>query len=182
MERSTNVIIESLSSLEILRLISSSLKQISFKYLDALKELHLYLNDVKIPTDFFNHLPNIEKFVVKSQFKSFEFNKLDKRVCIRNMKQDKGIFHIFMIHFCHQIEKLYPNPVTDLLFMELSAAGIVQYSIYDALGRVSHHQIVQTGAQGSLVLDIQSLATGVHFIEIRNETGGLIGRNTFYKQ
>lgn len=107
MERSTDVIIESLHSLETLRLISPSIKQISFKYLDALKELHLYSNDVKMPTNFFNHLPNFEKFLFHSSFnKSFEFNKLDKRVCICNMKLERGIFHIFMSHFCHQIEKL----------------------------------------------------------------------------
>lgn len=81
-----------------------------------------------------------------------------------------------------QIEKYYPNPVTDLLFLELSAAGVVQYSIYDALGRVSLHKTIQTGAQGSLMLDTQNLATGVYFIEIHNETGGLIGRNTFFKR
>lgn len=46
-----------------------------------------------MPTNLFNHLPNIEKFLFQIDFKSsFEFNKFDKRICIRNMQQKEGNF------------------------------------------------------------------------------------------
>lgn len=80
------------------------------------------------------------------------------------------------------IKKRYPNPVTDLLFLELSAAGPVQYAVYDALGRIASQNNAHTDAGGTLRIEAGALPPGVYFLEVLDETGRIMGRNTFCKQ
>ncbi len=63
--------------------------------------------------------------------------------------------------------KIYPNPATDFLNIEMSEAQKVQYSIFDLQGRKMQSQILENTFN---TIKISTLAKGLYVIEIRNKT------------
>lgn len=103
------IIIDSLSSLDYLNFHFYSVKEISLKYLYALKQVDLYLHsNVNIQTNLFEHLPNIQTFFYCNHFMRIEFKKLPKKhINVNNICFIKDLnFDYFINHFSNQIEKL----------------------------------------------------------------------------
>lgn len=70
--------------------------------------------------------------------------------------------------------KLFPNPVTSILFFELPESSLSKYVITDAIGNV-----VMNGELKGNSLDINKLANGLYFIQIENQ--GMIYQQKFIK-
>ncbi|MBL7806395.1 MAG: T9SS type A sorting domain-containing protein, partial [Saprospiraceae bacterium] len=77
---------------------------------------------------------------------------------------------------------VYPNPATEKLSIQIPFDGLIQYTISDALGRTMLNSRTDIEARSNLNVDIQHLASGAYFIELRDESGLFFGKSTFYKQ
>lgn len=74
---------------------------------------------------------------------------------------------------------MYPNPATSTLTVVTYAKSDVQYEIVSASGQIC---MSGTFIQQSNQLDITTLADGMYFMIIRNETGDIIGKERFIKE
>jgi len=74
---------------------------------------------------------------------------------------DKGMF------------KVYPNPATDRLFLDLSSIpqGAFEAEFIDASGRSMHRLSMTAGTDGMPSLDLGALAPGLYTLVIRHEQG-----------
>ena len=66
--------------------------------------------------------------------------------------------------------KLYPNPVNDLLTIELPQISVQGISIADASGRVISERFV-SGSQGMYNVSTETLARGSYFLYIKTKDG-----------
>lgn len=101
------IIIDSLCSLDFLSLQPYSVKEISLKYLYALKQVYLHSDEIiNIQTDLFEHLPNINYFYYFNDSMKIEFEKFKKRIDVYRISFIKDLnFDFFIKHFSNQIEK-----------------------------------------------------------------------------
>jgi hypothetical protein len=67
--------------------------------------------------------------------------------------------------------RVYPNPVRDMVTMELEASGTVHYRVLDALGREVLHGSVAAGGTLRHSIDIAAMNTGVYQLEVRSQQG-----------
>lgn len=74
---------------------------------------------------------------------------------------------------------MYPNPATSTLTVVTFAKSDVQYEIVSASGQTC---MSGTFIQQSNQLDVTTLANGMYFMIIRNETGDIIGKERFIKE
>jgi agmatine/peptidylarginine deiminase len=66
---------------------------------------------------------------------------------------------------------VYPNPVTDRLYID---AEVEEVEVYDVYGR---HQVTKTSShQGDLSIDVSRLNSGVYFIRIKTDSGDVVRR------
>jgi hypothetical protein len=66
---------------------------------------------------------------------------------------------------------VYPNPVTDRLYID---AEVEEVEVYDVYGR---HQVTKTSShQGDLSIDVSNLNSGVYFIRMNTNKGEIIKR------
>ena len=66
---------------------------------------------------------------------------------------------------------VYPNPVTDRLYID---AEVEEVEVYDVYGR---HQVTKTSShQGDLSIDVSRLNSGVYFIRINTDSGDVVRR------
>jgi hypothetical protein len=67
--------------------------------------------------------------------------------------------------------RVYPNPVRDMVTMELEASGMVHYRVLDALGREALQGSIASGGTLRHSIDIAALSTGVYQLEVRSQHG-----------
>ncbi|HRD52670.1 MAG TPA: T9SS type A sorting domain-containing protein [Flavobacteriales bacterium] len=67
--------------------------------------------------------------------------------------------------------RVYPNPVRDVVTMELEANGTVQYRVLDPLGREALHGSVSAGGTLRHSIDFAALNTGIYQLEVRSQQG-----------
>jgi hypothetical protein len=72
--------------------------------------------------------------------------------------------------------RVYPNPVRDLVTMELEANGTVHYRVLDALGREVLYGSVAAGGSLRHSIDIAALNTGIYQLEVRSQQGTATAR------
>ena len=66
---------------------------------------------------------------------------------------------------------VYPNPVTDRLYID---AEVEEVEVYDVYGR---HQVAKTSShQGDLSIDVSGLNSGVYFVRIKTDSGDIVRR------
>ena len=66
---------------------------------------------------------------------------------------------------------VYPNPVTDRLYID---AEVEEVEVYDVYGR---HQVAKTSShQGDLSIDVSGLNSGVYFVRIKTDSGDMVRR------
>ena len=69
--------------------------------------------------------------------------------------------------------KVYPNPVNDKLYIE-TEVEVEELVVYDVYGR---HQVTETpGLQGSSVIDLTNLNSGVYFVKLVTNEGEVVKR------
>ena len=90
----------------------------------------------------------------------FEYSKI---IAVSNSKQGNGV----------TIEAINPNPFTEKLNLTLNnvSEGNVTIEVYDMSGRKHYTQTTLSGGQGTLSIDLSSLANlakGVYIVNIRN--------------
>ena len=72
--------------------------------------------------------------------------------------------------------KIYPNPVKDLLFINMSASvSLQEWTLYNLSGKVVLHQSLQT-ATNTNKIDVRSLTNGIYFLEVRTNRGVFVGK------
>jgi hypothetical protein len=64
--------------------------------------------------------------------------------------------------------KLYPNPVSDIMFIDLGDVKVDHIQVINGVGQVVISQQIQIG-QRSLKLDMGSLTEGVYFVRIGDD-------------
>ncbi|MEZ4758082.1 MAG: T9SS type A sorting domain-containing protein [Flavobacteriales bacterium] len=67
--------------------------------------------------------------------------------------------------------RVYPNPMHDVVTMELEASGTVHYRVLDALGREVLSGSTAGGGMGRHAVDISTLSSGIHLLEVRSQQG-----------
>ena len=68
---------------------------------------------------------------------------------------------------------VYPNPVNDKLYIE-TEVEVEKVVVYDVYGR---HQVTETPSlQGSLVIDLTNLNSGVYFVKVITDEGEVVKR------
>lgn len=67
--------------------------------------------------------------------------------------------------------RVYPNPVNDVVTMELEASGTVHYRVLDALGREVLSGSTTGGGLLRHAVDIAALSSGIHLLEVRSQQG-----------
>ena len=68
---------------------------------------------------------------------------------------------------------IYPNPVSDKLYIE-AEAEIEEVVVYDVYGR---RQVTETPShQGNVVIDVENLKSGIYFVKINTEKGNIVKR------
>ena len=100
------------------------------------------------------------------RLKQVDFNgefEYSKTIAVRNSKQGNGV----------TIESITPNPFTEQLNLTLNniSEGAVVIEVYDLTGRKHYTQTTASGGQGTLSIDLSSLANlakGVYIVNIRN--------------
>lgn len=75
------------------------------------------------------------------------------------------------------LAKVYPNPATNHLFVEISDASIRQAAIYDVTGKLI---TAQSAATGKLNFDIAAFSNGIYFLKLDGNDGSASVR--FIKQ
>ena len=69
--------------------------------------------------------------------------------------------------------KVYPNPVSDRLYIETETQALT-IEIYDVYGR---RQVTKTPShQGNVVIDVENLKSGMYFVKINTEKGNIVKR------
>ena len=69
--------------------------------------------------------------------------------------------------------KVYPNPVSDRLYIETETQALT-IEIYDVYGR---RQVTETPShQGNVVIDVENLKSGIYFVKINTEKGNMVKR------
>ena len=66
--------------------------------------------------------------------------------------------------------KVYPNPTDDLLYVELSGAGIQSVGLYDLQGRVVETRLIAS-LQRTTALNVRNVPAGVYVLRVRDENG-----------
>jgi len=68
---------------------------------------------------------------------------------------------------------IYPNPTSQQLSIQWQAAGeqSMNLKLYNALGQVVHVQNVKTATANDVKWNVESLASGIYLLEIRNDKG-----------
>ncbi|MFA7381532.1 MAG: T9SS type A sorting domain-containing protein [Bacteroidia bacterium] len=100
------------------------------------------------------------------RLKQVDFNgefDYSKTIAVSNNKQDNGV----------TIEAINPNPFTEKLNLTLTnvSEGNVTIEVYDLSGRKHYTQTTLSSGQGTLSIDLSSLANlakGVYIVNIRN--------------
>ncbi|MBX2982103.1 MAG: T9SS type A sorting domain-containing protein [Flavobacteriales bacterium] len=67
--------------------------------------------------------------------------------------------------------RTYPNPMHDVVTMELEASGTVHYRVLDALGREVLSGSTAGGGLLRHAVDISTLSSGIHLLEVRSQQG-----------
>ena len=66
--------------------------------------------------------------------------------------------------------KVYPNPADDILYVELSGAGIANITLYDLQGRAvgANHD---SPLQGIATLNVRNVPAGVYVLRVTDTNG-----------
>ena len=67
--------------------------------------------------------------------------------------------------------RVYPNPVRDVVTMELEATGTVQYRVFDALGREVLQGSMAAGGTQRHSIHVAALTAGFYQLEVRSAEG-----------
>ena len=67
--------------------------------------------------------------------------------------------------------RVYPNPVRDVLTMELEPSGAVQYRVLDALGREVLQGSIAAGGMRRHSINVAALTAGLYHLEARSAEG-----------
>jgi hypothetical protein len=73
-----------------------------------------------------------------------------------------------------------PNPAQDQLFVTTNLKGMLDVRVHDASGRLVMREQVRTDATGSVMLDLGTLAEGIHTVLV-TDTGGATATVRFAK-
>jgi len=65
---------------------------------------------------------------------------------------------------------VYPNPTDDILYVELSGAGIKSVGLYDLQGRVVTG-VCDTPQQGNVAINVRSVPAGVYVLRVTDVNG-----------
>ena len=65
---------------------------------------------------------------------------------------------------------VYPNPTDDILYVELSGAGIKSVGLYDLQGRVVTG-VCDTPQRGNVAINVRSVPAGVYVLRVTDENG-----------
>ncbi len=66
--------------------------------------------------------------------------------------------------------RVYPNPTDDLLYVELSGAGIKSVGLYDLQGRIVTG-VCDTPQQGNAAINVRNVPAGVYVLRVTDENG-----------
>jgi len=66
--------------------------------------------------------------------------------------------------------KVYPNPTDDVLYIELSGAGIFNVTLYDLQGRVVE-TLRATSLQGAATINVRNVPAGVYLLRVTDTEG-----------
>ena len=69
---------------------------------------------------------------------------------------------------------IYPNPVSDRLYIETLTQTLTQIEIYDVYGRLQDYKT--TRLQGNVAIDVENLKSGIYFVKINTEKGNIVKR------
>ncbi len=69
--------------------------------------------------------------------------------------------------------KVYPNPVSDRLYIE-AETEVEEVVVYDIYGRQQDNKT--TRQQGNVAVDVSSLKSGIYFVKINTEKGNIVKR------
>ena len=67
--------------------------------------------------------------------------------------------------------RMYPNPVRDVVTIDLDATGTVQYRVFDALGREVLQGSMATGGTQRHSIHVAALSAGIYQLEVRSAEG-----------
>ncbi len=76
--------------------------------------------------------------------------------------------------------KVYPNPFTDKLFIELDSETSANFILYDLTGKVLLKKTIK--GYTATTVELPNIAAGIYFYECRNETDEVIITDKIIKQ
>ncbi len=82
-----------------------------------------------------------------------------------------------MLNKENKIVSISPNPVSNLLYLDIPLDASFKYTIYDLSGRI---QLEQLKTDRTNTIDVSTLNKGIHFIKVSTSTEDTILR--FIKQ
>lgn len=119
------------------------------------------------------------------RLRSFPFNldllgnrEFESNVIFKCYTEPNG-FNFKLVNDCNKVGvknieqtlfEIYPNPVTNYLFIKNTKLPIESISIYNLLGVLVYHK-----SYNESVIDLQNIPSGVYFIEVKSN-------NEFYRQ
>ncbi len=65
--------------------------------------------------------------------------------------------------------RIFPNPSSDQVSVELELSGFVSLNVFDVLGQQVHNEVFQAnGTKGIRTLDLSSQARGIYLVQVQN--------------
>lgn len=79
----------------------------------------------------------------------------------------------------HETEILYPNPARDRVQLRLETQGQYQVRVFNAMGLVVRRHIV---SGSPAVLDVSALKAGLYWVEVADDQGDVVHKQSWIKQ
>lgn len=96
--------------------------------------------------------------------------------CAVSTQQDIEMTTVSIEDFHSEIiESIYPNPVKDMLVIELNDFSSIDVSIIDISGKIIYYNNFSNSSK-QLNINVQSLENGIYFIQLKNEDGRIVKR------